>query len=77
MFLFGNRCRFLRFVVAAITALAATTAAPMAPHPHIGNPSLSFFEVAVSDFLPEAAVDAGKGEVLPLFSEVIEMPVER
>ena len=49
----------------------------MAPHPHIGNPSLSFFEVAVSDFLPEAAVDAGKGEVLPLFSEVIEMPVER
>ena len=67
----------MRLASKAITALAAATAAPMVHHPHIGNPSLSSFEVAVSDFLPEAAVGAGKGDVLPSFSEVIEMPVER
>ena len=67
----------MRLASKAIAAPAATTAAPMAPHPHIGNPSLSFFEVAVPDLLPGAAVDAGKGDVLPSFSEVIEMPVER
>ena len=67
----------MRLASKAITALAATAAAPMAPHPHIGNPSLSFFEVAVSDFLPEAEVGAGKDDALPSFSEVIEMPVER